>query len=76
MGSYTAQTVNSMYSKQVIYCNACGKRMVTEIPKVFGREFKCCSSECIQEMQWRETLSIMGKEYYPKKEHKELLNVR
>jgi hypothetical protein len=26
--------------------------------------------ECLEEMQWRETLSIMGKEYYPKPKDK------
>ena len=40
--------------------------MYEEIPKVIGKEFKCCSMECVREMQWRETLSIMGKEYYTK----------
>lgn len=54
------------YSKQVIYCNACGKRMEDKIPKVIGRTFRCCSPECLREMEWRETLSILGKEYYPK----------
>ncbi len=53
-----------IYSKQKIFCNACGKEMFIELPKVVGREFKCCSMECIEEMKWRETLSIMGKEYY------------
>ncbi len=24
-----------------------------------------CSEECGKEMQWKETLYIMGKEYYP-----------
>jgi hypothetical protein len=59
-----------MYSKQVIYCNACGKRMVEELPRVKGRAFKCCSMQCLIEMEWRETLSILGKEYYPKPPNK------
>ena len=25
-----------------------------------------CSMECLREGKWRETLSIMGKEYYPR----------
>jgi hypothetical protein len=57
-----------MYSKQYIYCNACGQRMFVEIPRVIGRDFKCCCIECLKEIQWRETLSILGKEYEPKKE--------
>lgn len=40
--------------------------MYEEIHKVIGREFKCCSMECFEEMKWRETLSIMGEEYYTK----------
>ena len=40
--------------------------MHEEIPKVIGKEFKCCSMECVREMQWREALSIMSKEYYTK----------
>jgi len=51
------------YSKQVIYCNACGKKMMEELPRVIGKEFKVCSSDCLQEIRWRETLSIMGEEY-------------
>jgi hypothetical protein len=53
-----------LFSKQVIYCNACGVRMVRELPGM-GREYKVCTIECWREMQWRETLSIMNKEYYP-----------
>jgi len=33
-----------------------------------GRTFRCCSSECVAEMNWRETLSIMGKPYEPSPE--------
>jgi hypothetical protein len=55
----------SMYSKQVVYCNCCGRKLEIELPKMMGNLFRCCSIECIQEMNWRETLSIMGKEYRP-----------
>lgn len=34
------------------------------LPRAVGRDYKCCSMNCVQEMKWRETLSIMGKEYY------------
>ena len=57
-----------MFSKQLIYCNCCGNAMYEEIPKVIGKEFKCCSMECVKEMQWREALSILGKEYRPQEE--------
>lgn len=37
--------------------------MFIEIHKVYGRNFRVCSIECVKEMQWRETLSIMNKPY-------------
>ena len=54
-----------IYSKQKIFCNCCGREMFTELPNVFGIKFRVCSKSCIREMQWRDTLSVMGKEYYP-----------
>lgn len=53
----------SIYSKQVIYCNACGFRMETELPQVMGREYRVCSRECLEEMNWRHALSILGEAY-------------
>jgi len=32
---------------------------------VMGSKFKVCSRVCLREIRWRETLSIMGKEYCP-----------
>lgn len=57
-----------MYSKQIIFCNACGIKMETSLPNVCGREFRTCSQTCYKEMQWRNTLSIMGQEYTPQKD--------
>ena len=37
--------------------------METELPNVMGRAV--CSGVCLREMNWRETLSILGKQYYP-----------
>lgn len=37
--------------------------MFIELPGVMGRNFRVCSMECLKEIQWRETLSIMNKEY-------------
>jgi len=54
----------SFYSKQNWFCNCCGKPQFSEIPRSLGSTHKCCSMECVREMAWRETLSIMGKEYY------------
>ncbi len=53
----------SFYSKQKIFCNACGIEMFQEIPAVYGKNFKVCSAECNLEMNWRYTLSIMNQEY-------------
>ena len=58
----------SLFSKQKFFCNACGKEMFCTSPSVMGGSFlgwRVCSSECIREIRWRETLSIMGLEYYP-----------
>lgn len=52
------------YSEQQIFCNACGKEEHRVLPGI-GRTYKVCSMRCLQEMQWRDTLSLMGKEYYP-----------
>lgn len=55
----------SQQSKQLIFCNACGKEMYVEFYKVIGREFKVCSSECLREIGWRRALSITGEHYHP-----------
>ncbi|OGM09292.1 hypothetical protein A2Z67_05115 [Candidatus Woesebacteria bacterium RBG_13_36_22] len=55
-----------MWSKQELYCNVCGHKMLVEIPNQMGRNCKVCSSKCLDEFQWRETLSIMGKPYHPR----------
>lgn len=53
----------SCFSKQKIFCNACGKGMLKEFPHVIGRSFKVCSVECLKEIQWRQTLSTLGSDY-------------
>lgn len=64
----------SFYSPQEWYCNCCGKRMHTSPCNAmiggFQLGYKVCSSECSREMRWRDTLSMMGKEYYPQPEEK------
>lgn len=57
-----------LYSKQKFFCNACGKEMFCEATAVMGGallRWRVCSVACIREIRWRETLSIMGAEYYP-----------
>jgi hypothetical protein len=56
------------YSEQQFFCNCCGKEMLCNINQMMGGKFlgfRVCSSKCVREIRWRETLSIMGKEYYP-----------
>lgn len=53
-----------MNSKQKIFCNACGKEENKILPGI-GRTYKVCSMRCLNEMQWRDTLSLLNKEYYP-----------
>lgn len=60
----------SLFSKQKVFCNACGKELFIETPKMLGSKFRVCSSICFSEMAWRDTLSILGKEYYPRPENK------
>jgi len=57
----------SLYSKQKLFCNCCGIEMFVEYHgvNVMGSKFKVCSRVCLREIRWRETLSIMGKEYCP-----------
>jgi hypothetical protein len=56
----------NLYSKQIIYCNNCGAQMNVAIPQAIGTTFKVCSMECLREYKWKETLSIMNQEYYPR----------
>lgn len=55
----------SFYSQQKWFCNCCGREMHSPPPGAFGRRYRCCSADCVKEMNWRETLSILGKPYEP-----------
>lgn len=54
----------SVFSKQKVYCRACGVEMFADLAGPCNSI--TCSSDCRDELQWRETLSMMGKEYYPR----------
>jgi len=60
-----------LFSPQKWFCNACGKEMLSSPCNAMiaghGNGYKVCSAECSLEMQWRDTLSIMGKKYRPRK---------
>lgn len=54
-----------LFSEQKLSCCICRTRYSTTANS--GSKWKegVCSMRCYYEKQWRETLSIMGKEYYP-----------
>lgn len=56
----------ALFGNMPWFCNCCGKEMSTSCHGAMGRSWRVCSLECVREMGWRETLSILGKEYYPK----------
>jgi hypothetical protein len=53
-----------IFTPQTWYCNACGKKQSSPPSSAVGRDYKCCSTTCHGEMEWRETLSIMGRVYH------------
>lgn len=55
-----------LYSKQIMYCNAGGKKLEIELPFAIrcSYGYRVCSLDCASEIEWRDTLSIMNKEYY------------
>ena len=57
-----------MFSRCETLCPICGKTM--DWMRGIGREARCCSSHCNEEFLWRQTLAILGKEYYAKPETK------
>ncbi len=54
------------YSKQKIFCNACGKEMDIEFNKLVGRNYRVCSQSCYDEINWRDALSMMNEPYKPR----------
>ena len=54
----------ALFEKQPVFCSNCGK---STMEVVESRRWITCSNECREELDWKSTLSTMGKEYYPKK---------
>jgi len=52
-----------MFSVCEIFCPICQKEM--DWMNGYGKDLKCCGKKCSVEFEWRRTLAIMGKEYYP-----------
>lgn len=50
----------SIYGKQDWFCNCCGKKSWSELPRVMGRYWRCCSVICINKMNLREAKSVLG----------------
>ena len=48
----------SLFEPQKIYCPACGIGFFS----TFNMQL-CCSMECVDELEWRRTLYIMGEKY-------------
>lgn len=61
----------SLYSKQKVFCQACGKEFETTFQSWDGR---VCCKECFKELEWRKILSILGKQYYPNSNESEEKN--
>ncbi len=51
-----------IFSKQPCYCPTCGKFDERNLSAPGWGMY--CGKECREEWNWRETLSILGKEYY------------
>ncbi len=50
-----------------LFCCICGKKFTCTVRNTTKGYFNqaACSRECLDEKDWRYTLSVMGKEYYP-----------
>lgn len=49
-----------LFSKQVFFCNACGKKLEVEYAALCGRDWKVCTTDCHREMEYRRAKSILG----------------
>lgn len=55
-----------MFSEQKGFCCICGKEMIWSVGCNIPFSKKgICSRKCNRELDWRESLSICGKAYYP-----------
>ena len=57
-----------LFRKQPGFCSVCGKEGEYEYASTAhgGSVAKVCSQACNEEANWRYTLYVMGKEYYPR----------
>jgi len=55
-----------LFSKQKWFCNVCGVEQFSYLNPNRYVGAMLCSPACSQEFEWRRTLAILGKEYYPR----------
>lgn len=60
----------SLFTRFSLYCPIC--RVEFDGHAGYGREIRCCGKDCHDEAEWRRTLSILGKEYYPWQEEEKV----
>jgi hypothetical protein len=65
-----------MFSKLKWFCNCCGKEKETIPHAAIGRKWRVCSMTCFREMEWRDTLSMLGKPYTPQPRTQLIENAR
>jgi len=58
-----------LFSEQDVFCKNCGRPMRASCEGGTHLKFRNdCSPECRNELEWKYTLSILGKAYYPRPE--------
>jgi hypothetical protein len=61
--------MNRFFGPCAVKCCVCGNDM--DWMTRYGRVASCCSKECYDEFEWRQTLAIMKKPYKPRPQKKE-----
>lgn len=54
-----------LFSNQKWFCNVCGVEQNSPIDANKWLGAMCCGPACSREFGWRQTLSNLGKDYYP-----------
>jgi hypothetical protein len=47
-------------TEQPFFCNGCGTKVMRKAGAMMGRDYRCCSIECVRETQRRDARSIVG----------------
>lgn len=58
----------SLFSMQQLHCPVCSKEFEHDfnLSGGYGREMRCCSKECWDELEWRRSLALLGRAYSPR----------